>query len=181
MLDARRRVAPVALIVVLAIVGCGDINPFEATSTTAPTRKRPSDVSDADIEFLVGMIEHLQVGQALTDAALDPSVDVTADVAALASHIRDDDAARVVRMTELLERWGEPVVQVSPAGTIPELVGLTGAGFDAQWKALMLDHHAQSVALAERVRMGGSSRVVDNLAAGMLIDLGFEMGRFEES
>lgn len=180
MLDTRRH-ALVALIIGLATAaGCSDINPLEATSTTASKRQRSVDVNDADVAFLSDMIGHLQTGRVLITAALDPTADASADVTTLANHIGDENVGRVIRMTDLLERWGEPAVQVSPTGAVSGLTGLTGVDFDEQWRALMLDHHARSTALAEQVRANGSSRIVDNLAAGMLVDLRFEMGRLEE-
>ena len=181
MLDARRHTLVALIIGLAAAAGCSDINPLEATSTTAPARQRPIDVNDADVEFLSEMIGHLRTGEVLITAALDPTADAAAQVTTLANHIGDENAGRVVRMTDLLERWGEPAVQVSTLETVPALTGLTGADFDEQWKSLMLDHHARSAVLAGQVRAGGSSRIVDNLAAGMLIDLGFEAGRLEES
>lgn len=180
MLDARRRIAIVTLILAAAAAaGCSDINPFESTSTTAQPRQRPADANDADVEFLTDMAEHLQRGRALTNAALDSSANAGDDVATLAGHIEDEDAGRVVKMTELLESWGEATVPSTPTDEVDELAGLDGVEFVDQWAALMLEHHDWATALAERVKRDGSSRVVNNLAAGMLVDLAFDATTIE--
>lgn len=180
MLDARRRIAIAALIVAAAATsGCVDINPFESTSTTTQPRQRPTDANDADVEFLTDMTEHLRRGRALTNAALDSTTNVGDDVATLAGHIEDENVSRVVKMTELLDGWGEATPPATPSGVVNELAGLDGVEFDQRWAVLMLEHHAQSTTLAERVQRDGSSRVVNNLAAGMLVDLGFETTTIE--
>ena len=171
----RRRIAIAALIIgVVATSGCADINPLGSTSTTAPPRQRPADANDADVEFLTDVVEHLRQGRALTNAALDPSVNAGDNVATLASHIEEEDASRVIKMIELLQRWGESTPP-SPAPVVAnEMDGLRGDAFDAQWAELMLEHHARGEALAQRVKRDGSSRLVNNTATGMLVDLGFE-------
>ena len=180
MRDIRRRFAIVALIVgTAATSGCADINPFRSTSTTAQPRQRPADANDADVEFLADMTEHLRRGQALTRAALASGASASDDVAILASHIEDEDASRVVKMTELLDSWGETTVPSTSAYEVRVLVGLNGVEFDEQWTVLMLEHHAQAIALAEVVKRDGSSRTVNNLAAGMRVDLGFETSTIE--
>ena len=180
MLDTRRRIVIAALIALaLAAAGCSDIDPFDSTSTAAPSRHRPDDANDADVEFLKDMIDHLQSGKALTSAALDSRSNAGDDVATLAAHVEDEDAGRVDKMTELLDIWGEttaPTVGAEPVGV---LFGLKGPEFDRQWTALMLAHHAQAEDLAKRVKRNGSSRAVNNLATGMLIDLGFETSRID--
>lgn len=98
----------------MAAAGCSDIDPFDSTSTTAPSRHRPDDANDADVEFLKGMIDQLQSGKALTGAALDSRTNAGDDVPTLAAHIEDEDAGRVDKMTELLSAWSTMSGAVPP-------------------------------------------------------------------
>lgn len=180
MRDVGRRIVIATLIVgVVATAGCANINPFESTSTTAPPRQRSADANDADVEFLSNMVEHLRRGRALTDAALDPGADPGSDVSMLARHIADEDASRVIKMIDLLDDWGESAPPSAPPVASNELEELSGESFDTRWVALMLEHHELGEALAQRVQRDGSSRVVNNMAAGMLVDLGFETTTLE--
>ena len=178
MLTARRSVVITTLIVAGATVAaCGEINPFESTPTTTQPRQRPADANTADVEFLTNMTAHLQAGRALTAAALDPLNDATAETAAFARHIQNEDDGRIKKMTELLDSWGEPTEPAIRPEPPDALQGLDGVAFDDVWTELMLEHHAQAETIAEQVKRDGSSREVNNIAAGVLVDLGFETTR----
>ena len=64
---------------------------------------------------------------------------------------------------------------------VPESVGRTDDGddpgdeFDERWSALMIEHNERSVSLAEEVQREGSYRQLDNMASGMIVDLGLEI------
>ncbi len=178
MLAARRSIAAVAIVLsAAALSACGEIDPFDSAPTSEQLRQRPADVNDADVEFVRDMTSHVQRGRELARVASDTGSDGA--VAAIAGRIEDQDRKRLLVMSEMLDSWGEPTAESTALETWDALDGLTGAEFDERWKVLMIEHHAQAVALAENVQRDGSSRSVNNLASGMLVDLGFEMSTLD--
>lgn len=153
--------------------GCGQLDPFESDTTPSDIRQLPADAKAADMAFLRDMIDQLIASQSLTAAALDPETEAGDDVARRARIIEEEDAGRIAQMAELLDDWGQASIASTNPDTEPA-VGLTGAAFDDQWTVLIVEHHDQATALAEAVQRDGSSRSVNNLASGMLIDFGFE-------
>ncbi|MFN3255386.1 MAG: DUF305 domain-containing protein [Ilumatobacter sp.] len=178
MLAARRSIAVFAVVIsAAALSACSEIDPFDSTPTSEQLPQRPADVNDADVEFATEMISHVQRGRELAKVAFDSNSD--GDVAAIARRIEDQDRKRLLVMSEMLDSWGEPAAESTALETWDELDGLTGVEFDERWTALMIEHHTQAVALAEIVQREGSSRSVNNLASGMLVDLGFEMSTLD--
>jgi|GEM_PF-4977281 len=180
MLAARRSISVVAIVFgAAALAACGEIDPFDSTPTSEQLRQRPADVNDADVEFVREMIAHVRRGQVLTDAALDSDNDAGDTVSAIAGRIKNQDRGTLLMMSEMLDDWGEPAAEATAPEPRDELGGLTGEEFDERWKVLMLEHHARAVAIAENVQLDGSNRSVNNLASGMLVDLGFEMSTLD--
>ena len=170
----HRRVAIALMVAATAVSGCGQLDPFDTDAGPVETRSVPDDANNADVEFLRDMVDHLEAGRSLTDAALDHRNDAGDDIERFARHIADEDRSRVVRMRDLLDDWGEANEDESGSPGGPIIVGFTGEAFDQQWVEAMIEHHEHGTVLAEAVKRDGSSRLVDNLASGMLVDLGFE-------
>lgn len=171
----RRRCLAAFVAVTLGLTGCGDLDPFDVETSSPQPRRPPADVNAADIDFAHAMIEHLDRGQALAAAALAPQADASDGIVRLASHFAEEDLARIMKLSRFLDDWAQEVDSSAPVTSIAELVGLTGEAFDERWTALMIEHHERSVSLAEEVQRDGSYRRLDNMASGMLVDLGFEI------
>ncbi|NNF65244.1 MAG: DUF305 domain-containing protein [Acidimicrobiia bacterium] len=177
---SRSPVIATAVAVVVVLSSCSEINPFEASSpaSTVSNGALTSHANEADVAFLESMIVHLRSGQVLAASALDLDAAAADELVQLARHVTDEDASRITQMVELLEDWGRSAPASSEVpDPVEALDGLSGPGFDDRWVELMLDHHAQAVVLAEAAQRDGVNREVNNLASGMLVDLGFEMGR----
>lgn len=171
----RRRRLAAFLAVTLVLAGCGELNPFDVETSTQQTRRPPPDANAADVDFARTMIEHLERGQVLTAAALDPQANAADDVVRLASHIAEEDLARIAKLSDLLEEWGQKLDAPSSPTSVGELLALSGAAFDERWTEMMIEHHERAASLAEEVHRDGSYRRLDNMASGMLVDLGFEI------
>jgi uncharacterized protein (DUF305 family) len=178
----RRLAAPALVVVVLvfgAVLGaCGgsdDASPAESdASATAPARVA---MNDADIEFAQGMIPHHEQAIEMAEIALDPARGASADVAALATRIRDGQDPEVDLMTGLLTSAGASLTMDMSDGhdmaSMPGMMSVdemetldtvSGPDFDQMWLTMMIAHHEGAITQAETVKNDGANVEVLALA-----------------
>lgn len=176
------------LLGVLLVPGCGS----------------SQEANDADVAFTTAMIEHhaqaIQMANfTIGREGIDPRI------AKLAEQIRVGQTDEIDTMSGWLKAWGEPVPETgfatgdshshsdggSTSGEHDEMPGMAAgdeldalatapdAKFEAQWLAMMIEHHRGAVAMAQDVTENGDSPEVADLAERIRSDQEGEIRRMQ--
>lgn len=187
------RATPVLAVLALALAGCGNGDDAEQmpgmqsgstmpgmTSMPGHTSVTSADYNDADLMFLQMMYPHH--AQALQMADLVPTRSQNPEVLDLATGIRNAQQPEMTRISELLQRFGQPAPSTaqpqdmpgmtSPGqmpgmaspGPMSGLESLSGAEFDAKWLTMMIDHHNSAIEMAKTEQESGKNPEVRQFA-----------------
>jgi uncharacterized protein (DUF305 family) len=151
------RLTALAAAVLIASTGCGDDDAGQPTGGGVP---ESAPYNAADVGFATEMIPHHAEALSMVDLAVTRQV--SPGLAAMTEQIRATQAPEIEELTSLLEEWGRPVPE-NPRdhanaghdgdGHGTDLEGLEeerGAEFERAWLEMMIDHHGDAVAMAER-------------------------------
>jgi uncharacterized protein (DUF305 family) len=132
--------------------------------------------SEADVDFMIGMLSHHEEGRWMAELAIDNSDRRDVQILAMRIFVNYEAESAVIRQW-LLDRY-QPLPKTPLGSTliadsrdsIHELPGLlsseqieglewaTGPEFDRQFLTLSIQHHAAAVLLAESLLGSGSAR-----------------------
>ena len=161
-----------AIVGTLGLAACG------SDDTASPaTQAAQAAFNDADVAFAQGMIPHHEQAIEMADIALDPTISASEQVRDLATRIKGGQDPEIVLMTGWLTAWGQPMQMdtggghdmssmegVMSAEEMDAMAAMTGIDFDSMWLTMMIRHHEGAIAMAETVKVAGSSAEVLALA-----------------
>lgn len=174
-------VAVCAAVALGALGACGGGDKAASGGDTTGASASAEKHNDADVLFAQSMIPHHEQAIEMADIALDPTVDASAEVVALAEQIKGAQDPEIQQMTEWLESWDEPVAMDSSGGhdmssmkgmmSASEMDALgekTGTDFDRAWMEMMIEHHEGAISMAETVKKDGENSQVKKLADAII-------------
>lgn len=154
------------------------------------------DVSEADVEFMAGMIHHH--AQALVMSALAPSHGASPAVQTLTSRIINSQTAEIGLMQRWLRERGRPVPEVDASGHVvggammmpgmlsqeqlDELERARGTEYDRLFLTYMIQHHSGAVTMVhELFATDGAAQdeFVFKLASDIQVDQTTEIARMQ--
>ena len=164
-----RRSAVFAVVLALALSGCGGAE---------PAAKAPAH-NDTDVMFLQMSVEHIRQGEPVVALAEQRATDP--EVKSLAAELRAQWKTEAASMTGWLAGWKQPPSAAADAGAhaghgdlhslraadVAELEATTGADFDRTALSLLVGHLHNSVETTRMETAGGSYPPAISLAAGM--------------
>ena len=181
-----RSASAVALVLSLALTGCGSDGGAEA-----PPEQSATEHNDADVAFATDMIQHHAQALAMVDLTLGRDLDP--DVQAVADAVRTAQVPEIELMTDWLTSWGEDVPATvrdhanaghgdeeheDPGSTedsdmpgmmsADEMDALEDSGddeFQDLWLEMMIEHHEGAVEMAEVEQSEGRYEPAVDLAA----------------
>ncbi len=169
----------------VGLAACGSDDAASTSSSPTPEQTSNEVVSipdgaafnAADVEFAQGMIPHHEQAIEMAEIALDPTVEAGPAVRDLATRIKGAQDPEIESMTAWLTAWGQPMQMNSSEGhdmsamdgmmSVEEMDSLgmmNGADFDTMWMQMMVRHHEGAIAMAQTVKVAGSSAEVLSLA-----------------
>jgi uncharacterized protein (DUF305 family) len=167
--------------------------PGEEASTIPPgkaTQAPATPPSDADIEFVQGMIAHHQ--QAIWMSDLAPERASSTDVKELASRISDVQGLEIGAMNRWLSKNAIPTVDPTAPGhhggdhgsmpgmatqeQLQALQNAKGTAFDTQWLQLMITHHEGAITMANEIRSTSLDDTVQKMADDIVVEQTDEIG-----
>ncbi len=182
-------------IVPVAVVACGgdddaaSVTTLAATSTIT-TGSAAGAFNQADVTFAQRMIPHHQQAVAMADIALDPTVQASPDVVALATQIKAAQDPEIEQMTGWLRAWGQPAPTAMGGATMGSIgdmelgdmemggmmsddeMGALGAArggdFDRLWMTSMIRHHQGAIEMATIEQRDGQAPEAVDLAGRII-------------
>jgi uncharacterized protein (DUF305 family) len=185
-MKSRILLLPIALLVALSACGSeshSTMAPNQSPATATPAAGAAPTAqafNDADVTFAQGMIPHHEQAIEMADIALDPTVNASDAIKAVATQIKGGQDPEVVLMKGWLTAWGQPMEMDMSAGDMSSMNGMmsddemealgnmTGAEFDKAWAATMIAHHVGAIAMAQTVKAAGSNVDVAVLADAVI-------------
>jgi uncharacterized protein (DUF305 family) len=152
--------------------------PSAAVTSGKPTAR--SDFNDADVNFLQLMYPHH--AQAVEMARLVPSRSQNEQLRTLAANVEKAQAPEMEQISTLLQSFGKPLPTgaghtMDMSGNMPgmmtdaqmnTLAAASGADFDRQWMAMMIDHHNGAIAMANTELANGANPDAKALATAII-------------
>jgi uncharacterized protein (DUF305 family) len=175
----RLLAASAALLLPLAVAGCGGDDDTGETATTPPAAtavgEAAASFNDADVTFAQGMIPHHQQAVEMAEIALDPAVEAGPDVVDLATRVQAAQDPEIELMTGWLNAWGQPLEASgemdmsdgshdtgSMGGMMSDeemdaLRAARGGDLDRLWMEMMIAHHEGAIEMAETEQDEGTN------------------------
>lgn len=178
-MNYRVLVIGVPLAILSIVAGCASSDPTSDTAAggNSVAGDAPAvDFNDADVMFAQMMIPHHEQAIEMSDIALDPQIEASEAVRALAQRIKDAQDPEIDQMTALLSAWGESTAMDSDADhssmmsgmlsleDLADLSRLLGADFDRAWIEAMIAHHEGAIQMAQDVLDSGANVDMRSLA-----------------
>lgn len=157
MAGSRSGAPAAALLLLLAVAGCGGAARTQAPASPRPLSRYPH--TEADVRFMSAMIGHHT--QALVMARLAPTHGASPQVLRLAERILAGQQDEIATMQRWLRDRGRPVPdghhgghgQLMPGmlteAQLEELEAARGPGFDRLFLTFMIQHHRGAVAMVK--------------------------------
>ncbi len=170
---------------VTTLTACGSSSSQNAATTPAPTSVAATDHNDADSAFATEMIPHHAQAVQMADLALDYATN--ADLKAMATKIKADQAPEITTMTGWLTAWGEPVPKTSASmggmnamgysghamgmmsdAQMMTLGNMIGVNFDRMWIRMMIAHHQGAIDMSKAELTSGQYTGAKALAQSII-------------
>jgi len=180
-MSRRNQITAVLMTGALLFTACGghDMSDMSTGSTDTNVTDSERGFNDADIMFAQMMIPHHEQAIELADMALDPTLMASEQVKALASQIKNAQDPEIDLMTQWLDEWEQPLMDMSVDHSmtmegmlsVDELgaIGqMNGEEFDQAWIGAMIAHHKGAIEMADTVKAEGESALVQELADAII-------------
>ena len=180
-MSRRNQITAVLMTGALLFTACGghDMSDMSTGSTDTNVTDSERGFNDADIMFAQMMIPHHEQAIELADIALDPTLMASEQVKALASQIKNAQDPEIDLMTQWLDEWEQPLMDMSVDHSmtmegmlsVDELgaIGqMNGEEFDQAWIGAMIAHHKGAIEMADTVKAEGESALVQELADAII-------------
>lgn len=154
------------------------------------------DVSEADVDFMAGMIGHH--AQALVMSAMAPTHGASASIRTLAARITNAQRDEIGLMQRWLRERDRPVPEVESSGhmaghamhmpgmltqeQLDELAAAHGPGFDRLYLTYMIQHHQGAVTMVHELFAADGAAQDDfvfKLASDIQVDQSSEIARMK--
>ncbi|PHV65762.1 DUF305 domain-containing protein [Williamsia muralis] len=156
-----------------------------ATSATpsAPTSEQAAAFNDADVMFAQMMYPHH--AQAVEMARLVEGRTTTPEVVQLADAIESAQGPEMEQLAQWLKQWGQPdpsseggdqgdmhhgddsMSGMMSAQEMNDLAAKNGTEFDQAWLAMMIEHHAGAIEMADAEISDGENQAAKQLATSI--------------
>lgn len=179
----KNRITAALITGTLLFTACGgeshNMSDMSTGSTNTDVTGSERGFNDADVMFAQMMIPHHEQALELADMALDPTLMASEQVQALASQIKAAQDPEIDVMTQWLDEWEQPLMDMSvdhsmtmegmlSVDELSALGQMSGEEFDQTWIQAMIAHHKGAIEMADTVKEEGESAEVQELADAII-------------